>query len=32
MDQVLTYDPEMKSLALCTYEENNENQIWYLDK
>lgn len=32
MDQVLTYDPEMKSLALCTYEENNKNQIWYLEK
>lgn len=32
MDQVLTYDPEMKSLALCTYEENNKNQIWYLNK
>ena len=32
LDQVLTYDPEIKSLVLSTYEENSKNQIWYLEK
>lgn len=29
-DQVLTYDTDEKNLCLCSYEENNMNQIWNL--
>lgn len=31
LDQVLTYDTEMQKLTLTTYDENNKNQIWYLE-